>query len=440
MRPDGRFDHQLRRSSIADAVLVGAPYQRGASFGAGAARGPRGDPRLPRSPDRAVRAPHPDRAGLPLPDRAADAGRGRRLAPEDMVAAVAACVARHEAFASCWAARMPCRSARCRRMPPRGRARRRHRAADRRPSRPARRRFRLQRPRPEPLRPFLRDAPRLRDGLSNLLGRHPGVCARRISLRRRPVLAGLRVGQRRRACDRRGPRCDRDRARLPHDRRRRLRSCGCAGHRHAGAGRRLLGLRHPAGARAVPHQRRDRRRHRRGGAGSRLDASPSTPRRSSATICCATSCSSGMASWRLSSSRWSRSTMFTTDRPPSRSRRKRPAPSRRRRARSASGRRRPGRCVGSIQKNVFWMPAQARLPGGRPVGAVSSLIMKLRPQLLGRPGKNSASSERAGFCGLQHHDPDVAHGVARHQRHRLGLQHLLPFSVPPFRIIRMNLR
>ena len=226
-----------------------------------------------------------------------------RLAPEDMVARVADARGAAPSLrgrAGRHARRVDRRAAGpCRARP----GARRHRAADRRPSRPARRRFRLQRARPQPVRAFLRDAPRLRDGLSDLLGRHSGVRARRVPVRRRSWPAGVRVGQGRRARDRGDPRRDHDRARLPHGRRRRLRSGGGAGHRHARAGRPLLGVRHEAGARAVPHQGRDRRRHRRGGAGCRARASPNTPRRSCATTCCATSCSSGTASSRFSEPR-----------------------------------------------------------------------------------------------------------------------------------------
>ena len=88
---------------------------------------------------------------------------------------------------------------------------------------------------------------------------------------------------------------------------------------------------------------------------------------------------------------------LTTDRPRSRSRRTPPAPSRRRTAGPASCRRRPGPCSDRSRRTCSGSRPRRGFPAGRPVGAVSSLIMKLRPQLFGRPGKNSASSERAGF-------------------------------------------
>ena len=44
-------------------------------------------------------------------------------------------------------------------------------------------------------------------------------------------------------------------------------------------------------------------------------------------------------------------------------------------------------------------------------GPVSSLIMKVSPQLFGRPGKNSASERAGGVRGLEHDDPDIAHRV-----------------------------
>ena len=58
-----------------------------------------GDRRLPRPPDRAVRAPHPDRARLPLPDRAPRLADLEGLAPAAMVARVAEAVAQSPRFA-----------------------------------------------------------------------------------------------------------------------------------------------------------------------------------------------------------------------------------------------------------------------------------------------------------------------------------------------------
>ena len=181
--------------AIADAVLIGVPYQRGASFGAGAARGPQA---IVACLDRQIEL-------FERHTRTEPAYRYRiaqqtldeidRLAPEDMVARVADAVAQHRAFAVVLGGTHAVSIGALRAHAARGRRARRHRAADRRPSRPARRRFRLQRARPQPVRAFLRDAPRLRDGLSDLLGRHSGVRARRVPVRRRSWPAGVRVGQ-----------------------------------------------------------------------------------------------------------------------------------------------------------------------------------------------------------------------------------------------------
>jgi agmatinase len=83
---------------VADAILVGVPYQRGASFGAGAARGPQA---IVACLDRQIEM-------FERHTRTEPAYRYRiaqqmldevdSLAPEDMVRAVAETVARHEAF------------------------------------------------------------------------------------------------------------------------------------------------------------------------------------------------------------------------------------------------------------------------------------------------------------------------------------------------------
>jgi len=85
--------------SIADAVLIGAPYQRGASFGVGAAGGPQAivacldrqielfERHTRTEPAYRYRIAHEMLEGID------------GLAPEDMVATVAKTVARHEAFA-----------------------------------------------------------------------------------------------------------------------------------------------------------------------------------------------------------------------------------------------------------------------------------------------------------------------------------------------------
>ncbi|HEX5078416.1 MAG TPA: agmatinase [Geminicoccaceae bacterium] len=84
--------------AVADAVLVGAPYQRGASFGSGAAGGPQA---IVACLDRQIEL-------LERHTRTEPAYRYRiahqmldgidGLAPEDMVASVAEAVSRHEAF------------------------------------------------------------------------------------------------------------------------------------------------------------------------------------------------------------------------------------------------------------------------------------------------------------------------------------------------------
>ena len=84
--------------AIADAVLIGVPYQRGASFGAGAARGPQA---IVACLDRQIEL-------FERHTRTEPAYRYRiaqqtldevdRLAPQDMVARVAGTVAQHQAF------------------------------------------------------------------------------------------------------------------------------------------------------------------------------------------------------------------------------------------------------------------------------------------------------------------------------------------------------
>jgi agmatinase len=85
--------------ALADAVVLGAPYQRGASFGAGAARGPQA---IVACLDRQIELFERHTRTEPayryrIAQEMLDGIDG--LAPEDMVATVAKAVARHEAFA-----------------------------------------------------------------------------------------------------------------------------------------------------------------------------------------------------------------------------------------------------------------------------------------------------------------------------------------------------
>ncbi|MGH6919926.1 MAG: hypothetical protein ACREJ0_19740, partial [Geminicoccaceae bacterium] len=84
--------------AIADAVLVGVPYQRGASFGAGAARGPQAIVAcLERQIELFERHTRTEPAyRYKIAQQMLDEADG--LTPEDMVATVAASVAQHEAF------------------------------------------------------------------------------------------------------------------------------------------------------------------------------------------------------------------------------------------------------------------------------------------------------------------------------------------------------
>jgi hypothetical protein len=76
----------------------------------------------------------------------------------------------------------------------------------------------------------------------------------------------------------------------------------------------------------------------------------------------------------------------------------------------------------------------------RPVGASSVLIMKVRPQVLGMPGKNSASFESGGmavFTSRTRHSPIWLRAImstvsARSTR--------WPLAAPRFRIMRTNFR
>jgi agmatinase len=85
--------------AIADAVLIGVPYQRGASFGAGAAQGPQA---ILACLDRQIELFERHTRTEPayryrIAQQILDEVEG--LAPEDMVARVAETVARHQAFA-----------------------------------------------------------------------------------------------------------------------------------------------------------------------------------------------------------------------------------------------------------------------------------------------------------------------------------------------------
>ena len=85
--------------AIADAVLIGVPYQRGASFGAGAAQGPQA---IVACLDRQIELFERHTRTEPgyryrIAQQMLDGVEG--LAPEDMVARVAETVARHQAFA-----------------------------------------------------------------------------------------------------------------------------------------------------------------------------------------------------------------------------------------------------------------------------------------------------------------------------------------------------
>ena len=239
--------------------LIGVPYEHGASFGAGRGAGAGGDRRLPRSPDRAVRAPYPDRAGAPLPDRAPDAAtmsarwrrtRWSRRSRE-------AVQRRSTRSRSCSAASIRCRSGRCGRMP---------RAAGR-----------------SDVTVLQIDAHLdMRDDDSDYNDRDPSRYAHSCVMRRarelgfRTCSVGIRAYARdeyRYALDASACRCSngagrraaRSRPSSPRSRTDRVYltldvdgfdPAVDAGDRHAGAGRPLLGLRHPPGARAVPAPRR----------------------------------------------------------------------------------------------------------------------------------------------------------------------------------------